>query len=221
MRCLFAIVCASTVRIMVPGGLDGYWQQKIQDFEAMKKEQGEDVKVLMDPVDSTIHFDSVQNEIAAGLDLTDGFVIMASWLPDFLEGLKDLTDMVKERVDMNWNDVLPFVRDKLSSYDQRVSLCPNPRESSGGSAVCGRLSHSDACRFTGRRYLVPVDLDMMYVHYREDLRVDAALPVRSPATQSSGKRSRLFFSNVLAAGWRYRTRGRRCWTSRNTTTTQT
>lgn len=146
MLSLLAIVCASTVRIMVPGGLDGYWQQKIQDFEKMKKEQGEDVTVLMDPVDSTIHFESVQNEISAGLDLTDGFVIMASWLPDFLEGLKDLTDMVKERVDMNWNDVLPFVRDKLCSYDQRV-------------------------------YLVPVDLDMMYVHYREDLRVDASLPV--------------------------------------------
>lgn len=124
MLSLLAIVCASTVRIMVPGGLDGYWQQKIKDFEDMKKEQGEDVTVLMDPVDSTIHFESVANEISAGLDLTDGFVIMASWLPDFLEGLKDVTDMVKERVDMNWNDVLPFVRDKLCSYDQRVYLVP-------------------------------------------------------------------------------------------------
>lgn len=183
---------------MVPGGLDGYWQQKIADFEEMKRAEGQEVTVLMDPVDSTVHFESVQNEIDAGLDLTDGFVIMASWspqregrerstwscagsfwtcwcfcalvgraqvsvrfcgpfwetpcrslvgrLPDFLEGLKDLTDMVKERVDMQWNDVLPFVREKLCSYDQRV-------------------------------YLVPVDLDMMYVHYREDLRVDASLPV--------------------------------------------
>ena len=44
MLSLLAIVCASTVRIMVPGGLDGYWQQKIQDFEKMKKEQGEERK---------------------------------------------------------------------------------------------------------------------------------------------------------------------------------
>lgn len=79
MRCMFAIACASTVRIMVPGGLDGYWQQKIADFEEMKKAEGQDVTVLMDPVDSTVHFESVQNEIDQGLDLTDGFVIMASW----------------------------------------------------------------------------------------------------------------------------------------------
>lgn len=47
---------------------------------------------------------------------------------------------------MQWNDVLPFVRETLCSYDRKV-------------------------------YLVPVDLDMMYVHYREDLRVDGGLGV--------------------------------------------
>ena len=39
---------------------------------------------LVDPVDSTIHFESVKAEIDGGTELYDGFVIMASWLPDFV-----------------------------------------------------------------------------------------------------------------------------------------
>ena len=81
---LTALSAPVNVRVMVPGGLDGYWAQKIELFESMKRDQGEEVKVLVDPVDSTIHFESVKAEIDGGTELYDGFVIMASWLPDFV-----------------------------------------------------------------------------------------------------------------------------------------
>ena len=81
---LTALSAPVNVRVMVPGGLDGYWAQKIELFENMKRDEGEEVKVLVDPVDSTIHFESVKAEIDGGTELYDGFVIMASWLPDFV-----------------------------------------------------------------------------------------------------------------------------------------
>lgn len=43
--CLGTVAAAPTsVRIMVPGGLDGYWGQQIADFESMKLAEGQEVK---------------------------------------------------------------------------------------------------------------------------------------------------------------------------------
>ena len=44
---LTALSAPVNVRVMVPGGLDGYWAQKIELFESMKRDQGEEVKVLV------------------------------------------------------------------------------------------------------------------------------------------------------------------------------
>ena len=106
------------------------------------------IDVLLDAVDSTVHFSSVAGAMTEGTSLYDGFVVMASWLPDFInmQGLEEITERVKQSLDLEWNDVLPIVRETICSYDRRV-------------------------------YLVPVDMDMMYVHYREDLRIAAGLPV--------------------------------------------
>lgn len=71
-------------------------------------------------------YQTIFNDLTTGKNQYDGIILTPNWMPDYIESgyLKDLTELVKQDQNLEWEDIAPFFRQYGHIYDNKVYSVP-------------------------------------------------------------------------------------------------